>query len=79
MPSKPPAPIFISSDADEMTLLLVPPEDNGGSVVTSYKLWKDTLELGPFLTDVSSGNVLTVVLDATTAGLAGNTIYRFKV
>jgi hypothetical protein len=68
-PSRPPAPIFISSSDTEITILIVPPEDNGGVVVTGYKLWVDTLQEVPSYTQVYSGNELSVVVNAPDAGL----------
>jgi hypothetical protein len=43
VPSRPPAPVFYSSTNAGITLLIQSPEDNGGVVVTGYKLWVDTL------------------------------------
>jgi Fibronectin type III domain len=47
--------------------------------VTSYKLWFDTLQTVPSYQLAYSGSSLSVVLDATTVGLATGTLYRFKV
>jgi len=46
-PSIPPAPVYVSSTATSITLLILPPLDNGGSVITSYNLWIDTLQIIP--------------------------------
>lgn len=43
-PSIPPAPVFVSSSNSQITLLLLPPLDNGGVDISSYKLWVDTLQ-----------------------------------
>jgi len=51
-------------------LLIIPPEDNGGVVVSGYKVWGDVLQTVPSYTKVYEGNELSVVIDATTAGLS---------
>jgi sRNA-binding regulator protein Hfq len=43
-PSKPSAPVFISSTTTELTLMFVAPENLSGSQITSYKLFVDTLD-----------------------------------
>jgi len=69
----------VSSTDTEINLVIVPPEDNGGVIVTGYKLWVDTLQTIPSYTKVYEGNDLAVVVKASGASLQLGVIYRFIV
>ena len=46
-PSTPAAPIYIDSDATKISLQFIPPDDNGGATISSFKLWMDTIQAVP--------------------------------
>lgn len=71
--------MYYASDSTSIQLLILPPADDGGVIVTGYKLWKDTLQTIPSYTLVYSGSSMDVTLQAATAGLSLNTLYRFRV
>ena len=79
IPSIPQAPILVGSTTTSIYFLLEPPVDNGGSVITSYQLWVDTLQTTPSYTLIYSGLALEVDIDSVTAGLSTGVIYRFRV
>lgn len=79
VPSIPPQPVLVASSTTDITLLIRPPMDDGGVIVTGFKLWFDTLQTTPSYQLAYTGSSLSVVLNAATVGLATSTIYRFKV
>jgi len=60
IPSIPPAPLYVSSDADELNLQFIPPDDNGGATIQSYALWMDTIQAVPNFQRVYLGSSLSV-------------------
>lgn len=79
VPSIPPAPVLYGSTASTITLLIVPPTDDGGVIITIYKLWFDTLQTIPGYQLAYTGSSTSVTLNAADIGLLSSTIYRFKV
>jgi len=76
VPGTPPAPLFVSSAATSLTLQFIPPDDNGGSTISSYKLSMDTIQATPSFSVIYSGTALSVTL-TTADGLVTGTTYRF--
>ena len=66
----------MSSSATSIDLQFVPPTDNGGATISSYKLYYDTIQSTENYVLIYSGSDLSVNLD-TTDGLVASTVYRF--
>lgn len=66
-PSKPSAPVYISSSATSITLQFIEPDERGGSPITAFKLYRDTIGTAPNYTlayeGISSQYTLTVSKD----------------
>lgn len=43
IPTIPPAPIYVSSTSTSITFQFLTPEDDGGSIITGFKLFSDTI------------------------------------
>ena len=77
-PNAPPTPIYIGSSPSLINLQFLPPLNNGGSVVTGYKLYYDEISIPDNYALVYSGNLMSVSVGLTN-GLVMGTIYRFTL
>ena len=76
VPEAPGKPYYISSTADTVTVGLVGTEDNGGSKITEYKLFRDSGNLSSEIdTEVSDYNGADT--QHTVTGLNPGSVYRF--
>ena len=70
------APIYISSSFNSVTLLFVPPSNNGGSIITGYKLYFDSIqEIASYSLIYNGPNISATV--TTADGLVTGRTYRF--
>jgi hypothetical protein len=77
VPSKPPAPILVTSTSTSISLGFSPSADNGGDLITSYQLYMDDgTGYAQVLTyiDNSMAHTLTTLLN----GLIAGNKYYFK-
>lgn len=83
-PNAPPSPSVSSTSASQITLTLYPTTDNGGAIVTDYKLLRNDGNEGSIFTEISTYSYLThgfqhtVVLatESMTAGLYYQFVFR---
>lgn len=78
-PSTPPAPLYYDSDSTMIILQFIPPTDNGGSTISGYKLWMDTIQAVDSFSIVYTGNSLQHTLTVLGDSLVAGTTYRFKL
>lgn len=76
-PSKPNAPIYISSDSTSITFMLTAPENTSGSPLTGFKLYVDTMSINSNYQLVYSGQQNQVTVTAADHSLQSGTTYRF--
>jgi hypothetical protein len=76
-PNRPPAPIYVSSTATSTTLHFLEPEIKGGSPITGFKLYVDTLSEIANYQLIFSGMAYTYTVDAQNDGLLTGTTYRY--
>lgn len=80
VPAKPPVPVYVSSTTDSITLEFSQSDDDGGTPITEYKLFKDVgdsfssafSEVGRY-----DGSSLTFTMTVNDDGLVSQRIYRF--
>ena len=80
-PSRPKAPKLVSASQMVMTLQFFKPEDNGGSPVTAYELYRndgDSLTEPTIKVTSYSDNSLEHTLDESVDSLTTGLIYKFK-
>lgn len=75
-PAAPPKPTYTSSTSTSVTLGLVPSEDNGGSQINTYKLYRDAGNLSSGITTEVTGYD-GASSSYTITGLTAGTNYRF--
>ena len=80
VPSRPPAPAFLSADSTSITFSLSPSTDNKGSDILSYKLWRNQGGVSNTYTLVKTLTVqdTQITLDKTLYSLTPGSIYKFK-
>lgn len=76
IPGIPPAPIYVSSTATTTTLQFLEPEDLGGSPLTGFKLYANSLSLNENDNLIYSGTDTTVTV-STSDGLTSGITYRY--
>ena len=76
VPDAPDAPRYTSSTSSSITFGLVPPADNGGSALTSFRLYYDVIGSAPAYQLIYEGTDLTVTV-STSDGLVAGSTYRF--
>jgi len=76
VPAKPFAPVYISSDSTSIDLQFIAAENNGGSQITSFELYIDTIQSAASYDLIYSGTDLTTTI-STADGLVTGTTYRF--
>jgi hypothetical protein len=76
VPGIPPAPVYVSSTSTTTTFAFLEPSNQGGSPVTGFKLYVDTLELNNNYIMVFSGNAFTHTV-STVDGLTTGVTYRY--
>ncbi len=79
VPSKPSAPIYDATNSDSTKIYLgfVPPSDNGGAEITSYRLYMDEVATTSNPQNIATTTDLFYEVDATTHSLVSGTTYRF--
>ncbi len=76
VPDRPMAPIYISSTSNSVTLVFVPPSNNGGSIITGYKLFYDSIQAIANYRLIYSGSNISATV-TTADGLVTGMTYRF--
>jgi hypothetical protein len=76
-PSTPIAPIYLSSDATSTTLQFVEPESTGGSPITEFKLYVDTITSVPNYQLVYQGSSNLHTVTVADDGLVTGVTYRY--
>jgi hypothetical protein len=80
MPSKPMGPLLLEATASEMRLKLFKPEDNGGSEIISFELFRndgDSKTEPNIKVETYNFNLLEHTLTTVDDGLQTGTIYKF--
>lgn len=80
VPKKPPVPVYVSSDSDSITMRFSQTDDNGGTPVIKYRLFKDAGDdFSSSFTEVTRylGHESVFTVTTTDDGLALGKIYRF--
>lgn len=76
IPIAPPRPVYLSSTDTTITVGLLETTDNGGSLISSYKLYRDDGDLSSQVNiEVSYDGVSS---EATATGLTAGKKYRFR-
>ena len=76
-PEKPPAPVYISSSADEIRLAFLRPDFDGGSLIQGYKLFVDTIQQEPAWREIYTGDQTEVTLNVVDHELETGKNYRY--
>ena len=73
-PSRPPAPLYVSSDATSISIEVLPSEDNGGAAIDAHEVW---LETGGVEAEDTSYDGLSRF--HTLSGLTSGAVYRISI
>lgn len=77
IPSRPPAPTFVSATGTSIALSFKESSNNGGAKMTAYELWMDAGTLGSAFSIVASYTDNSMA-HTVTAGIVAGTTYTFK-
>lgn len=77
IPNRPPTPIYVSSSASSTTLQFLEPEILGGSPLTAFKLYVDTLQETADYTLIYEGIATSYTVTDTVDSLTTGVIYRY--